>query len=321
MNTTIHQLLSQADELQARLLAFRPMDAETLKSLREYYRVGLTYSSNAIEGNSLTESETKVVVEDGLTVDGKPLREIYEATGHARAYDYMRQLATNLPLSEEIICQLHRLFYQQIDDAKAGVYRTVPVFISGSRYPVAKTDKIADEMAKLVDWYNKNEQKLHPILLATELHKRFVFIHPFIDGNGRVARLLMNFSLIRNEYNIALIPAILRAEYIAVLEKAHTDVEPLQQFIIERVIETQLDLLRLLGGVNEVNGGVSGGVNDICTRILDLLKTEPHIRAPYIAERLQCSLRTIQRNLKTLTEQGKIAYKGAAKNGGYELMG
>lgn len=320
MNNTLQQLLSRANELQAKLLEVRPMSEETIKSLREYYRIGLTYTSNALEGNSLTESETKVVVEDGLTVDGKPLREIYEATGHAHAYDYMRQLATNLPLSEDIICHLHRLFYQQIDENKAGVYRTVPVFISGSQYAVVQTDKIAGEMAKLVEWYNKNEQKLHPILLAAELHKRFVFIHPFIDGNGRVVRLLMNFSLIRNEYNIALIPAILRAEYIAALEKTHTDPEPLQQFITERVIATQTDLLRLLGGVNVENGGVNGGVNELSTLILNLLMTEPHIRAPYIAERLQCSLRTIQRTLKILTEQGLIKYKGAAKNGGYEIV-
>lgn len=320
MNDTLLQLLAKADNLQAKLLAFRPMGEETLKSLREYYRVGLTYTSNAIEGNSLTESETKVVVEDGLTIEGKPLREIYEATGHARAYDYMRKLATNIPLSEDIICQLHRLFYQQIDETKAGVYRTVPVFISGSKYSVAKTDKIASEMAKLVDWYNKNEQTIHPIILATELHKRFVFIHPFIDGNGRVARLLMNFSLIRNEFNIALIPAILRVEYIAALEKAHENAEPLQQFMAERVIATQMDLLRLLGGVNEEYGGVNGGVNDVCSRILNLLKVEPHIRAPYIAQKLQCSLRTTQRNLRILTEKGKIEYKGAAKNGGYEVV-
>jgi Fic family protein len=320
MDTQIQNLLNQADELQKKLLSFRPMDEISLKSLRDYYRVGLTYSSNALEGNSLTESETKVVIEDGLTIEGKPLREIYEATGHAKAYDYMQQLAIDEPLSEEVICQLHKLFYQQIDEENAGKYRKVPVFISGSKYGVAQVDKIETEVKKLVEWYNKNEQKLHPIVLAAHLHKRFVFIHPFVDGNGRVARLLMNLALIRNEFNIALIPSILRAEYVYSLEKAHTDDTPFLQFIIERVIATQQDLIRLLGGVNTDNGGVNGGVMDLGEKIIELLKNTPRIRAPFIAEHLNCSLRTTQRYLKKLTEEGRIEYRGAARNGGYELI-
>lgn len=122
LSVELHHKLSQCDQNQQKLWAYRPLSDDTLKSLREYYRVGLTYTSNALEGNSLTESETKVVIEDGLTIEGRPLRDVYEAVGHAKAYDYLFDLSHQSPLTEEIILKLHQLFYQQIDSEKAGKY-------------------------------------------------------------------------------------------------------------------------------------------------------------------------------------------------------
>ena len=110
--------LIQCEKYQQELWSYRPLSPETLDSLKEYYRIGTTFSSNAIEGNSLTESETKVIIENGLTIEGKPLRDIYEAVGHAKAYDYLYELSHNEPITEEIICNIHRLFYQKIDDEK-----------------------------------------------------------------------------------------------------------------------------------------------------------------------------------------------------------
>jgi Fic family protein len=165
-----------------KLLALRPLAPETLKSLRDYYRVGLTFSSNALEGNSLTESETKVVIEDGLTIEGKPLRDVYEAVGHAHAYDYLYQLASHKTLEEKDILELHRFFYQQIDREQAGKYRTVAVFISGSKYSVTPPQRVSAEMKKFVSWFNKHENRMHPVEFAAQVHKKFVFIHPFIDG-------------------------------------------------------------------------------------------------------------------------------------------
>ncbi len=312
-----------------KLLALRPLAPETLQSLRDYYRVGLTYSSNALEGNSLTESETKVVIEDGLTIEGKPLRDVYEAVGHARAYDYLYQLATHKTLEEKDILELHRLFYQQIDPEQAGKYRTVPVFISGSNYPVTPPQKVPAEMKKFVAWFNKQEQKLHPVELAALTHKKFVFIHPFIDGNGRLSRLLMNLALIRNEYSIALIPAVLRSEYIVSLELAHTDDTVFKEFIADRVIATQMDLLRLLssGGVKSPNGGVnspsdfeSGGVKLLEDELIELIKKMPGLNAPALAATLNKSLRTTQRYLKQLTSNHKIEFRGAPKTGGYFII-
>ncbi|MCQ2088191.1 MAG: Fic family protein, partial [Bacilli bacterium] len=199
----LSQNLKKAAANNQELLAMRPLPKETLKSLREFYRVGLTYTSNALEGNSLTETETKVVIEDGLTINGKPLRDVYEAVGHAKAYDHIHELAKSKTLEESDILKLHQLFYQQIDMDNAGKYRTVPVFISGSHYAVTPHQKVAAEMKKFVAWFNKNEAKMNPVEFAALAHKKFVFIHPFVDGNGRMARLLMNLALLRGEYTIA----------------------------------------------------------------------------------------------------------------------
>ena len=304
--------LSQCDKLQQQLWAYRPMSDETLKSLREYYRVGLTYTSNALEGNSLTESETKVIIEDGLTIEGKPLRDVYEAVGHAQAYDYLYDLSHQAPLSEEIICHLHQLFYQQIEPLKAGKYRQVPVFISGSQYAVAPVAEIGKRMAQLLQWYNNNEGKLHPVVLAAELHKRFVFIHPFVDGNGRMARLLMNLSLMRNDYNIAIIPAITRSEYISSLEKAHTDEQVFVDFITDRVIMTQMDILRLFRESQPIPETIP-----FEEQLLQTIIQNPGLNAPTLSERLGKSLRTTQRYLRILSEKKQIAFQGVAKKGGY----
>ena len=304
--------LSQCDKLQQQLWAYRPMSDETLKSLREYYRVGLTYTSNALEGNSLTESETKVIIEDGLTIEGEPLRDVYEAVGHAQAYDYLYDLSHQVPLSEEFICHLHQLFYQQIEPLKAGKYRQVPVFISGSQYAVAPVAEIGKRMAQLSQWYNNNEGKLHPVVLAAELHKRFVFIHPFVDGNGRMARLLMNLSLMRNDYNIAIIPAITRSEYISSLEKAHTDEQVFVDFITDRVIMTQMDILRLFRESQPIPETIP-----FEEQLLQTIIQNPGLNAPTLSERLGKSLRTTQRYLRILSEKKQITFQGVAKKGGY----
>ena len=323
--TDLQKKYSQADENNRKLSAYRPLPPETLKSLREYYRVGLTYTSNALEGNSLTESETKVVIEDGLTIEGKPLRDHYEAVGHARAYDYIYNITEKEGLAEEDILSLHRLFYQQIDAEKAGHYRNVKVYISGSRYAVASVSKIPAEMQKLVKWYNDNEKKLHPVELAATLHQRFAFIHPFVDGNGRVARLLMNLALLRNGYTIAIIPAILRHEYIYSLETAHTRPEVFTDFIADRVIATQLDLLRLMRDENDT-------VNDTVKRmeasqlskteqaVLDAISLHPDYSYEQLAITCGVSRPTIARTVKSLQAYNRIRRVGSDKTGHWVVI-
>ncbi len=240
----MNEILREIDQLQKEINSYRPLLPDILKQIKGYFRIGLTYTSNALEGNSLTEIETKIVLEDGITIGGKPIRDYYEAQGHSEAYDYVYKLARGKGFIEKDIKKLHRLFYYRIDEAKAGKYRKTKVFISGSKYSLPSPEKISGLMK---DFIKKDFKKNHhPIDCSALIHKEFIFIHPFIDGNGRVARLLMNLILLQKGYCIAIIPPILRKDYIEALEKAHTNDKDFRQFIAERVRETQKDYLRLL---------------------------------------------------------------------------
>lgn len=241
-------LLKQIDVLQERINNNRPFGREELDELKQYYKVGLTFSSNAIEGNSLTESETKVIIEDGLTIGGKPMKDHLEAVGHSQAFDYMWNLSKDKEITEKNIKSLHKLFFQAIDEKQAGKYRKRNVIISGSQYNdmIPAPSELAKAMKVFITEMNTKRQELHPVIFAALIHKEFVFIHPFVDGNGRVARLLMNLALIQVGYPITIIPPILRPDYIRTLEKAHTDDSEFLVFIAEQVLQTQRDYIRLL---------------------------------------------------------------------------
>lgn len=239
-------ILKEINKLQQEIDSFRPLPANTLKQLKEYYRIGLTYTSNALEGNSLTETETKVVLEDGITIGGKPIKDYYEALGHSEAYDYVYKIAKDKDFTEENIKKLHKLFYYRIDEARAGRYRKEKVFISGSKYHLPVPEKVPELMNEFIGKLKDMEKKNHPVEYSALVHKEIAFIHPFIDGNGRVARLLMNLVLLQKGYVTAIIPPILRRDYIGALEKAHVDDKSFRKFIAEMVRENQRDYLRLL---------------------------------------------------------------------------
>jgi Fic family protein len=238
-------LFSQIDALQEKVNALRPLKKEQLDQIKEYYRIGLAYSSNALEGNSLTETETKIVIEDGLTVDGKPLRDHFEAVGHSEAYDFIYSCSQEKGFNEDIIKKLHHLFYFRINEKYAGKYRDIKVAISGSAYELPKTTEISSLMEQFVSVFGKASYHEHPVVWAAQVHKEFVFVHPFIDGNGLVARLLMNLVLLQAGFPIAIIPPIRRREYINALEKAHTNDADFIHFIAQCMKETQMDYLRL----------------------------------------------------------------------------
>lgn len=238
--------LKEIDKLQADIDKHRPLDKDAIKELRQYFNIGLTYSSNALEGNSLTESETKVILEDGLTIGGKPIREHSEALGHSDAYNHLFTLIKKEGFLDKNIKKLHRLFYYRLNEKEAGKWRKRVVFLSGSKYPLPQYKDIPYLINEFCTWVSDNKDKYHPVEFSAEVHRRFVFIHPFVDGNGRVSRLLMNLILLQNSYTISIIPPILRAEYISLLELAHKDEKPFNLFIAQRVLETQRDYLRLL---------------------------------------------------------------------------
>ena len=238
-------------QLKEKINRRRPMSESEAKQLNDYFKVGATYSSNALEGNSLTLTETKVLLEDGITVGGKPLKDIYEATGHADAYDFMAEIARSgdLEITEDIILKLHELFYQRLDKENAGKYRDVRVIITGTDYVPPSPAKVPDEMKKFISELKDKAAKLHPVILAAYAHRRLVDIHPFVDGNGRTARLLMNLILINKGYFVVSIPPIRRPEYLDALRVAQRKDKPSDNLfnglIAECVHETQKDYCRM----------------------------------------------------------------------------
>ena len=249
--TMLADLLNRIDANQSIINACRPFEnAGLVKEIRDFYRIGIVYSSNAIEGYSYTLSETKILIEDGLTAGGKPLRDAFAVTGLAKAYDYMFSLLHGSGLTEKDLLAMHGMLSNSLENnAKAGAYRDKHVFVTGSRYPVCQPDEIAAHMDALFTRERMTRQDEHPVVHAARFHKDLVFIHPFADGNGRVSRLAMNILFIQNGYLPVVISPVLRHEYMECLEKAQRNDNDFVIFIARSVIETQKDLLRLLRGM------------------------------------------------------------------------
>lgn len=246
--------IKEVDEAKKQIDKHRPLNKHAREQLKEYYRIGLTYSSNAIEGNSLTEIETKIVLEDGITIGGKPLKDHYEAIGHSQAYDLLYKLAKNGDITEKNILHLHKLFYYHIDTKLAGRYRKVQVFITGSDFYPPPASKVPSLMKKFTDSMPALKKKRHPVEYAALLHLELVTIHPFVDGNGRTARLLMNLALLQAGYGITIISPVLRRDYITAIIKSQTkqkDVKPFVNLISAMVYESQQDYLRMLNALSQ----------------------------------------------------------------------
>lgn len=243
---TNRELLTKIDRNAAAIRAYRPLSEAEVRELDAYYKIGTTYSSNALEGNSLTISETKVLLEDGITVGGKPIRDCYEATGHAKAYDYMLSIARSgdLAVTEDAIRRLHFLFYNGIDTDAAGQYRTGQVFITGTEYIPPAAEDVPACMAALIEELPGKRAALHPVEFAAYAHRRLVDIHPFQDGNGRTARLLMNLLLINQGYCVVSIPPILRHEYITALQQAQRTQNPTDEAFVKLIAECEMEAQR-----------------------------------------------------------------------------
>jgi Fic family protein len=238
--------LDNIDSIKLSLDKHRPFPNHVVKQLRDYYRIGLTYTSNAIEGNTLTESETKVVIEDGLTIGGKSLRDHYEAIGHAKAYDNIYSLLDKA-VTEEDVLNLHKLFFQQIDPENAGKYRPRNVIITGTDYLPPDYHEVPGSMKKHIENLNSAAKDKHPLEHASDLHAEFESIHPFTDGNGRIGRLLLSILTMKNGYCPVIIPPIKRADYITALQKTNKgDLQTLRVLILSVVYEEMKSLKRLV---------------------------------------------------------------------------
>jgi Fic family protein len=216
----------KTDLKKTQLDSFRPLDINLVKNLEEWFKVELTYTSNAIEGNTLTRAETALVVEKGLTVGGKSLVEHLEATNHASALDWVKKQINRKPheiykISIKDILKIHEIILKGIDDNNAGNFRNVAVRISGSAVILPNPKKVYNLMEEFALWFEDSKKnKIHPIQFAAEAHYKLVTIHPFTDGNGRTARLLMNLILMIYGYPPAIIRPRDRLAYINSLEKA-----------------------------------------------------------------------------------------------------
>lgn len=226
---------STLDALKARLDAVRPLPPAALRNLHDELVVRWTYNSNAIEGNTLSLKETRVVLE-GITVGGKLLREHFEAINHRDAIAYVESLVSqHEPLTEWLIRNVHRLVLKNIDDDNAGRYRSINVTIAGAAHVPTDALQVPIAMSAFVGWYATDAAALHPVERAARVHSEFVKIHPFVDANGRTSRLLMNLELMKAGFPPAIVPVERRLSYYESLDHAHVtgDHEPFLALVAE----------------------------------------------------------------------------------------
>lgn len=250
----VKTLLQECDTLKARLSEMRPLPAEALKKIEDAFAIEYTYESNRIEGNTLTLQETELVVNEGVTIAGKSMREHLEAINHAEAIDYIKDFAkSDIEISERTIKEIHALVLHGIDRENAGRFRNVPVMISGSTHMPPQPyliDKLMEDF--MIKFHKMEQEQEHPVIIAAYLHDELVRIHPFIDGNGRTSRLLMNLYLLRNDYTIVNLKGNNEDKicYYKALEKSHTEnsIADFQKFVIEAEIASLMRYLTILGG-------------------------------------------------------------------------
>ena len=218
--------LTKLDALKAKLDEYRPLPAAVVANLHENLVLQWTYHSNAIEGNTLTLKETKVALE-GITVGGKTLSEHFEAINHRDAILLVEEhVSQQQTLDEWTIKSLHQLVLKNIDADNAGKYRSVNVQIAGAEHrpPEALfiSEEVTEQMQGFIHWYNTEANQLHPVERAAKVHGEFVKIHPFVDGNGRTARLLMNLELMKAGFPATVIEVDQRLAYYEALDNAHS---------------------------------------------------------------------------------------------------
>jgi Fic family protein len=238
-------VLHEIDERMEKVNKIRPFEGPTLQQINQFFKVITTYSSNAIEGNLHTLNETKTILEDGIKIKRRSQNHFYEIEGHGQAYDYMFSLIKKRGLTEKDILQCHLLF--SIDNNKfidPGKYRKIDVIIKESKRVLPKFEDIPDKMLEYISWLNKERKKYHPVLFAAEANRRLGNIHPFNDGNGRIARLVMNTCLFQDKYFPVSIPVLKWEEYFNLIEANNSN--DFGIYIAQLELQTIKDFMRLL---------------------------------------------------------------------------
>lgn len=252
------KLQEQLDRKLALLNKARPLSAKTVAKLREQLGLEMTYNSNAIEGNRLSLKETFLVISQGITIKGKSLKDHLEAKDHYEALNYLYELVEQgkrHTFSEVFIRSLQQLVVRETDPKTAGTYRQGLVRITGSTHIPPEAHEVPRLMRDLIEWTRDNQSKVHPIELAATVHHKIVHIHPFEDGNGRTARLVMNLLLMREGYPLGVILKNDRKRYYDTLEAADRgDYAPFVRFIaqaVERSINIYLQIIGPSKGTGE----------------------------------------------------------------------
>ena len=233
------------DEKLKRLNKFRPLPVSAVKKLKKQFEIEMTYNSNAIEGNSLTLKETYLVINEGITIKGKPLKDHIEAKNHQEALEYLYDLVEKgkkNTFSENLIRSLNQIVQQNIDKVWAGKYRNSGVVIGGASHKPPEALEVSNLMRKMIKWYSDNNKKLHPVELASIVHHKIVNIHPFFDGNGRTSRLAMNIILMQFDYPLAVVLKNDRKRYYSALSEADKGNYLMFVNFIARSVERTLDI-------------------------------------------------------------------------------
>ncbi len=277
----LEKQLERIHEKKRELDKKRPIPSYVLQSIKDSLSIEWTYNSNSIEGNTLTLHETKMVIEEGFTIKGKSLREHFEAVNHQEAIEFVESVASeNYVLIEKDVLNIHHLVLQKIEKEFSGRYRTSGVRISGANFVPPNALKVTEFIDELVDFANHSE--LDILIKAAIFHHRFVWIHPFFDGNGRTARLLLNLLLMKNGFPPAIILKNDRKKYYDALNQANNEDYSKLLLLILQASERTLDIY--LGNLNNTY--------DQYQNIVDIV-SEPDI--PYSQE-----------YVSLLARQGKI---------------
>jgi len=234
------------DRLQAKrdlLNNSRPMPAIALRKIREAISIEWIYNSNSIEGNTLSLRETQMVLQDGITIKGKSLREHFEAKNHEKALDYLYKLSSkSYQINSGDILSIHSLILNSIEDDYAGRLRNSGVRISGANFVPPNAQRVSGLLDDLIEFVIKNPLKLNDLELATVFHHRFVWIHPFFDGNGRTVRLAMNLLLLKVGYTPAIILKNDRKKYYTALNSANNDNYEKLMLLMAQAVERTLNI-------------------------------------------------------------------------------
>src|SRR5215211_4276194 len=259
------QAIEKAEQLKNELDSLRPLNAEAEARIMQKFRLDWNYHSNNLEGNSLTYGETKALILFGITAQGKPLKDHFEITGHNEAINWILEVVKDeTPLTEKFIRELHTLLLKETSYKEAqtpngkptrrkievGKYKTQPnhvITVTGETFYFATPEETPSKMHDLIEWFRKEKEKpdVNPIILAALFHYRFIRIHPFDDGNGRTARILMNFILMQFGYPPVIIKTEDKENYFAVLRLADADqLEPFVEYMAQNLVRSLEIMIR-----------------------------------------------------------------------------